>query len=199
MDKTPQKNINSGVDIYYTTDGSTPSANANKYAGPFSLPKGEVKAIAIARNESGSVASRQFGIISNDWKLISADSETGNHNGSLAFDGNPKTYWRTESTGSAHNITIDLGKSYNLAAFAYTPQTATHGKGMMEKGIIKVSTDGNTWTESGTFQFGNLVNDPTTRKHAFNTPVTARYVRIESTVIAGDDNALAIAELEFFE
>ena len=42
-----------------------------------------------------------------------------------------------------------------------------------------------------------LINDPTPRTHRFERPVTTRFVRIEATVIAGEGNSLAIAELDF--
>lgn len=192
------KNLNSGVEIYYTTDGSRPGKNSMKYSAPFAMESGEVKAVAIINNETGSIASREFGMVPAGWKLVSADSESPKHKALMAFDANPKTYWRSDSTGADHYIVIDLGATVELSGFAYTPQMQD-GKGMLEKGRIKISNDGKTWQEGEAFQFGNLVNDPSTRKHQFKKPAVARYVRIESTVIANNDNTLAIAELEFFK
>lgn len=190
------KNINSGVGIYYTTDGSSPDKEAQKYAGPFRMGPGEIKAVAISKDQTGSVASRRFGIIQKNWELVSCDSESANK-AQFAFDADPQTYWQSKPTGSDHFIVIDLGKSHHLEGFSYTPQTAA-GKGMMETGLIKISDDGDAWQEAGSFQFGNLVNDPTTREFRFKTPVEGRYVRIESTGIAAGDQTLAIAELGFF-
>lgn len=192
------KNINSGLEIYYTIDGSNPDKNSIKYTEPFTMGAGEIKAVAISKNEKGSIVSRQFGILSKDWKLVNTDSESAKHKAILVFDSNPKTYWQSEATGPDHFITIDLGKSINLKGFAYTPQT-DNSKGMLEKGIIKVSADGITWQEVESFQFGNLINDPVTRRFYFKKVVSANYVRIESTHIAGNDDSLTIAELEFFE
>lgn len=192
------KNINSGLEIYFTTDGSNPDKNSIKYTEPFTMEAGEIKSVAIIKREKGSIVSRQFGILSKDWKLVNTDSEAGEHKAILAFDNNPKTYWQSEATGSNHFITIDLGKSINLKGFAYTPQTDSD-KGMLEKGIIKVSTDGTTWQEVESFQFGNLINDPVTRRFYFKKAISATYVRIESARIAGNDHSLTIAEIEFFE
>ncbi|MBR1722207.1 MAG: chitobiase/beta-hexosaminidase C-terminal domain-containing protein, partial [Treponema sp.] len=52
----------SGANIYYTTDGSTPSASSTKYTGEFSLSATTtVKAIAICDGyNNSSVASKQF-------------------------------------------------------------------------------------------------------------------------------------------
>ncbi len=191
-------NINAGIAIRYTTDGSVPSKNAPLYSQPFEMTKGEVKAAAFSKNEMGSIAIEAIGIAKKSWSLVASSSETAQHKASLAFDGNSKTYWLSEATGAEQSITIDLGKNYTLKGFAYTPQT-THNKGMMEKGIIQASADGQTWTTISNFEFGNLINDPTKRRHNFSKPVSAKYLKIESKEIAGKGNALAIAELDFFE
>ncbi len=66
---------------------------------------------------------------------------------------------------------------------------------MIEKGLIKTSTDGKTWKTLESFTFGNLINDPTKRTHYFKNPVKTRYIRIESDVIAGGGKTAAIAEI----
>lgn len=191
-------NINSGIEIRYTTDGSIPTKNSRLYTQPFEMSKGEVKAAAFSKTEKGSVVAEVIGIAKKDWKVVDLSSETVRHKAALALDGNSKTYWLSEATGAAQHITIDLGKTYNLKGFAYTPQNI-NGKGMMEKGMVRASTDGKTWTIVGNFEFGNLINDPVKRKHSFSSPVSAKYITIESKEIAGKGNVLAIAELDLFE
>ncbi|MGE9311276.1 alpha-L-fucosidase [Niabella sp. CJ426] len=191
-------NINSGIEIRYTTDGSAPTKTSRLYTQPFQMSKGEVKAAAFSKTETGSVAAEVIGIAKKDWKVVDLSSETARHKAALALDGNSKTYWLSEATGAAQHITIDLGKIYHLKGFAYTPQNANE-KGMMEKGVVRSSTDGKTWTIVGNFEFGNLINDPTKRRHPFATPISARYITIESKEIAAKGNVLAIAELDFFE
>ena len=60
-----------------------------------------------------------------------------------------------------------------------------------------MSTDGKTWKIIEDFQFGNLINDPTTRTHMFQSKINARYISIESKEIAGNGKTAAIAELDF--
>lgn len=191
-------NINKGIEIRYTTDGSNPARGSLLYTQPFEMLKGTVKAAAFSKTEMGSITSELIGIAKKGWHLISSSSETPKHKAVLAFDGNPKTYWLSEATGQDHSITIDLGKNYALKGLAYTPQSF-NDKGMMEKGIIQASTDGTTWTTITNFEFGNLINDPTKRRHNFTAPVSTRYIKIESKSIAGKGEVLAIAELDFFE
>lgn len=189
-------NLNKGVAIYYTTNGSVPNASANKYTGPVQIAKGEVKAIAIIKNEKGAIASETFGIVKKDWKLLAADSEMNRRTAGMAFDANKQSYWLSASNDAEHKIALDLGNSYNLTGFIYTPP-AQFLDGMMEKGVIQISNDGQTWTDAETFEFGNLINDPTPRTHYFKKAISARYIQVKATLIAGGKKALAIAELDF--
>ena len=68
---------------------------------------------------------------------------------------------------------------------------------MIEKGVIKVSQNGKSWSVLEEFEFGNLINDPSPRRHYFDKPVNTRYIMIESKVIAGGGKSAAIAELDF--
>ena len=58
------------------------------------------------------------------------------------------------------------------------------------------SPTANLSAEADTFEFGNLINDPTPRTHVLKAPVKARYVRIDALSTAGDDDTVAIAEID---
>ena len=165
---------------------------------PFELTKGEVKAVAVMNNEKGAIVSEVLAIAKQQWKIVKNDSESEKHKASLAIDDNRQTFWQSKEATQGHFIIVDLGKDYILNAFAYTPQKESN-KGMMAKGMIEVSNDGTNWQTAGSFEFGNLVNDPTTRKYVFESPVAAHYVWVTATEIAANDKTLAIAELDFFE
>lgn len=190
-------NLYGDIEIRYTTDGSEPTKNANLYAAPFSFSQGEVKAIAFYKNELGATTSTLVGLVKADWKLIKTSSKHARNHGEKAFDGVSQTYWLSKEKGNSHFIAIDLGAVKNLKGFAYTPQTRMED-GMIEKGVVKVSTNGKTWKTLEEFKFGNLINDPSTRRHFFKTAVETRYIRIESTEIAGGHKSAAIAEVDFF-
>lgn len=210
-------NLNSGYEIRYTTDGSNPTENSKLFAEGESIASKEIKAIAIDNGELGSVASHVFGILKNDWVLVNVDSDSKDRSGAKAFDANGRTYWQSNPSKKSHYLTVDLGKTYNIKGFAYTPQTTNDLKrtsntkglaygaqinnvdGMIEEGTVFVSLDGKKWTKHEAFKFGNLINDPVRRSHYFKTPVIAKYVRLQSTVIAGGGTTAVIAELDFFE
>ena len=67
---------------------------------------------------------------------------------------------------------------------------------MIAKGIIRISNDRKKWKEVESFEFGNLVNDPSQRYLFFKHAVKARYVQIEATEIAGNSDVAAIAEID---
>lgn len=190
------ENLNAGFEIHYTTDGSEPDARAPRYTEPFTMAPGVVKAVAILGGRTGAVLAEQIGFAKSSMRLASVSSETPEHPATAAFDADPHTYWMS-GEGDLHRIDLDLGCPKRLTGFAYTPQTE-HARGMIAKGAIYTSDDGQEWTERERFEFGNLINDPTKRYHYFSAPVEARFVRIEASEIAENGHVAAIAEIDLF-
>ncbi len=188
-------NLNMGYTIHYTTDGKEPDATSTEYKQPVKINRGELKAVAILKGEKGPVHSERLGLPKAGWKLLGASSETERNPATAAFDAKQATYWKSEEGALPLYLAIDLGSRQTLNGFAYTPQTR-NSEGMMAKGVIKVSDDGKKWKEVESFEFGNLINDPTKRYHFFKKPVSARYIRMEATGIAANGKTVAIAELD---
>jgi alpha-L-fucosidase len=191
-------NLNKGIGIYYTTNGSVPNAGAKKYNGPIQIDKGEIKAIAITNKEKGPIATQTFGIIKKDWKLLTSDGESANHTAAMAFDAKQQTYWLSNTSDAKHFIALDLGENHQLSGFIYTPPKQFLD-GMMERGIIQISNDGKTWETVENFEFGNLINDPTPRTHYFKKVISTKYIKVQAEGITGGKKTLAIAELDFLE
>lgn len=61
----------------------------------------------------------------------------------------------------------------------YTPRKDDEFLNGSLKAIVKTGKDGNTWADAGVLDLGNLINDPGTRVHYFDTAFTAPYIMIE--------------------
>lgn len=192
------KNLNTNFEIRYTTDGSTPTKESLVYKENLLINSEEVKAIAIDNNQLGSVASKVFGILKTNIKVLAVSSSDEKQEPTMAIDENASTFWQSKPTGNAHFISFDLGAKIELKGFSYTPQTE-NSEGMIESGTIKISNNGLTWESFENFKFGNLINDPTTREHYFKIPITTQYLKIETNTIAGNNKSAAIAEIDFIK
>lgn len=193
--KDALKNLTMGTVIHYTLDGTTPTLDSPVYTGPFKFENGEVKAIASMNEETGPTLAQVFGLIKNNWVIIDTQSPDERFAASFAIDADPSTYWKSDSTN--FNLNIDLGKQNKLSGMVYTPQTAIYGEGMIEKGDIEISENGKDWKKIGTFEFGNLINDPSARTYEFEKPAQGRYIRIVPTRLAGNSKIAMIAEIDF--
>lgn len=192
--KDALKNLTMGTVIHYTTDGSEPNLNSPVYTEPFTFENGEIKALAVLNGETGPVLSQVFGMIKKGWEVIETKGSNDRFKPSYAIDADLTTFWTSDSTNLT--FTIDLGKKQNVSGIIYTPQTTYYGQGMIEKGDVEVSDNGKNWKNAGTFEFGNLINDPTPRTYEFKKPLTARYIRIVPLTIAGSSKVVSIAEID---
>ena len=196
--ENPGENLNKGMKIVYTTNGEEPNESSTVFSKPFSFANGTVKALAIVNQELGSVAELSLGLQKNNWKAVKASSTHENHHVNLLFDENIDSYWLSkEGVEKDHYVTLDLGDETEINAFKYTPPS-TISTGMIEKGIIYSSMDGIHWQVEETFEFGNLINNPTGRLFKFKKSFSTRYVKLQVIEIAGVNSSAAIAELDFF-
>lgn len=189
--------INAGYVIHYTTDGTTPTAASPVYTEPFSVDNRTVKAISVLGTDHSPVMEQPFGYQKQDWTTVLTPSLSEKHPASAAIDASPRTFWASDTIPGAA-ITIDLAKPHTIKGFAYTPQTQARGEGMIARGELQVSNDGKKWRTVDTFEFGNLINDPTTRYEWLKKPVSARYVRLVALEIAGASKVAAVAEFDLF-
>ena len=86
-----------------------------------------------------------------------------------------KNAWRTEGNS---NVLV-LGGQRRLGGIVYNPAAGKSESGIVS-GVVSISDDGLSWTEVSSFEFGNLVNDPSPRYVHFHNPVGCRYLMIVS-------------------
>lgn len=190
-------NLTVGAKIYYTVDGSEPDASSTEYTEPVRLGPCELKAVAVLHGETGPVAAERVGYAKSEWKLSGCSSQSKGRSAQAAFDADPSTYWCTAESPEPHYIAVDLGAVRTVSGFAYTPQTVSP-QGMMAGCTVKASNDGKSWKVAGSFEIGNLVNDPSKRYCYFDAPVEARYLRIEATATEAESKVVAAAEFDIF-
>lgn len=191
------ENLNTGFKIHYTLDGSQPGEGSTEYTKPFSAGGDMLKAVSILNGEQGPVLEQQLGLIKKDWKLISKSADSTDKPVNAAFDENPATYWTSAKGADSRSIVIDLGKEYKIKGFAYTPPVG-QSQGMIAKGTIKTSNDNKNWKNAGSFDFGNLINDPSKRYYHLPETVDARYIRLEASEVTENGNTITVAEIDFF-
>lgn len=190
------KNLNMGYEIYYTLDGSDPGIHSQRYTQPFYAEQKLVKAVTVYKGEQGTTETEQVGITKINWREKEYSGSIGKNGVASAFDGDPDTFWQSKTETTGNQLTLDLGTTYHLRGFVYTPRRGYDG-GLMAKGRVEFSKDGKIWEKLEDFEFGNLINDPSKRSHYFGRSVETRFVRIVATQIAGKEQGLVISEIDF--
>lgn len=175
-----------GLEIRYTVDGSEPGRESMIYQNPLPLAEGgTVRARAFSSTEEGPVGVFRFGPAKAGWKATATSEESGQYGAAMAIDGDPATFWHSRWSepvpAHPHGLEVDLGKARRLSGITYLPrQDRRVPDSMIERGRIEVSLDGATWTKAGEFEFGNLLNDPSSRTFLFDEVHAARHVRLIS-------------------
>ena len=174
-----------GADIYYTTDGTEPTAQSAKYEVPFILDKkGTVKAITYdaQSGKSGPVASRRFDLPAADYKVVSPADERTN----LMFDGNGySTYYLPEGK---NEIVVELAAPHTISGFVYTPNQGRDSQGHISN--YQLSVDGKV-VASG--EFSNIKHNPIEQEIHF-APVKGKKLVFKATRIVDNVKRVGIAE-----
>ena len=185
-----------GVEIRYTTDGSTPNENSKLYVPSITLNKDTtIKAIAYRKGMIASeIATATYTInggsttepeqptepskpdegettlvnVAKGKTASTSGTETDAMAAANAFDGDEGTRWSSNFADDAW-IAVDLGKTYAVSKVVLNWEGA-YG----ESYKIQTSTDGKNWTTAKDVTGKNGGIDTIT----FNT-VNARYVRMQ--------------------
>ncbi|MBO0950830.1 alpha-L-fucosidase [Fibrella forsythiae] len=184
-------------DVYYTLDGSTPTAASSQYTAPVKTGAGKVDVKAIAYNrftkQSSVPSEEKFDINRAAWKVISTDATSANQ----ALDGNAGTSWhQPKSQAMPADLIIDLGKEENLAGFRYLPaQNWWEEASIITQYQFAVSTDNATWKKVSEGEFSNIKNSPVWQTKSF-APTKARYVKLRALKNTQEGSASAYAEVD---
>ena len=190
------KPFDTGLEIYYTTDGTEPSNQSEYYTEPFELDeKAEIKAIVYDSQEkkSSPVSSAHFDVSKKNWHI--AGRFKNEEKAELIFDGNPQTAWTLQKEKQADYI-VDLGEIYKLNGFTYLPDQGRGNAGVIFNYEFYTSIDGKNWgTPVSKGEFSNIKNSPVLQETIFQ-PVNARFVKFRALSPAEEDGRIGIAEFD---
>jgi alpha-L-fucosidase len=184
-------------ELYYTLDGSTPTAKAAKYTTPIKTGIGKVDLKAIAYNpftkQSSVVSEEKFDVARSNWRILSTDAKSAYQ----ALDGNPGTSWQQpKNHAMPADLVIDLGKEENLSGFRYLPpQNWWEEASLITHYEFEVSADNQTWKRVSEGEFSNIKNSPVWQTKPFN-PTKARYIKLRALKNAKDGSAPSYAEVD---
>ena len=167
-----------GASIYYTTDGSEPSAESTLYSAPFDLTaSATVKAIAIKGGEISSIASKSFTILENiantletAYTVSAAVALTSKEAATLSNENN-KVY----VSGSVKEIT-EISTEYGNATYVITDGeqdlTVFRGK-YLEGAAFSDDNSGELVVGATVVVYGNLTLYGTTPELATNNQLVS--------------------------
>ncbi|GAB3573686.1 hypothetical protein GCM10027578_35100 [Spirosoma luteolum] len=184
-------------ELYYTLDGSTPTARATRYTTPVSTGTGKVGVKAIAWNpftkQSSTMGEEQFDVARTDWKILTAEARSG----AQLLDGNPGTSWRQpKDQPLPADLVIDLGSEQTLTGFRYLPpQNWWEEAGIVTQYQFEVSADNASWKRVSDGEFSNIKNSPVWQTKTF-APTRARYIRLRALRTVGENSAPGYAEID---
>jgi alpha-L-fucosidase len=188
--------------IYYTTDGSAPSAKSTLYKDTFKYNKAvQIKAIAVNKNEksNSAIITAKYGISKEKWKVI-AISNGDRTSVNRIIDGNPGTDWsfRSDSNNLSQEVVIDMGAILKITGFTYVPQQVGNNLNLISKYEFYTSLDNINWTIQSQGEFSNIKNNPIEQVKTF--PETkARYLRFVAKSTDGKGQTFSIGEISTVE
>ena len=178
---------NNDYEVRYTTDGSTPTVESDKYTAPVSFASpGTIKAAYVNKEDGsiGPVATLQLGYSKHNWKSDAL----------AAHDDNASTHWHAGSTPAS--FVVDMGEMCNVGSFSYLPRQDKTTADMTDQYRFELSSDGSTWKTAAEGEFSNLRANPIELKVLIE-PERARYFRFTSKR-ALDGNGSSAAEICIF-
>lgn len=175
------------VEIYYTTDGSSPDKNATRYANPFHLPRKTSLRVAVldpVTSQWSPVAEARLDIPKKGWKVLSGDR--------TIIDGNPRSLSTFKVGESA---IIDLGDIHQLNGFTYTPDQGRYASGIIQDYRFSVSKNGKKWKTVAQGEFSNIKNNPIEQVIRFHKS-KGRYIRLEAKSLVDNGQEMRVAEID---
>lgn len=187
-----QTTVDQSQPIYYTIDGSEPTAESIRYNKPFKFTQGGlIRARAIMDNREGPMTEENFGIIGSDW-TVSLSGPGSELNQSITLD-NIWICCKDESF-EYYTISIDMGETRAISGIMYKPTQKLNG--YIENYSIEISLNGEDWEVVEKGSFGNIKNDPSVRAIRFDQNLETRFVRLNNLTPPGLADFIGASRIE---
>lgn len=186
----------SGQPVYYTLDGTEPSAKSLLYKAPFLFADGgTIKARVMDKQIAGDISTRIFGIGKKGWKVIEAPE--GSHADNV-IDEDESTNWNTLSPDLSGklpvDVAIDMGEERLIKAFTYLPRQDKKIEGLIGHYAFYISNNGKDWEKAREGDFHNIEANPVQQLVLLPQTLKARYFRFSALRI-NTGKGVAVAEL----
>ena len=191
--ETPDKQLK----IYYAISNDQLDLRFQEYKEPFTIAEpNAVFAYAVdpeSKQESDHV-NKYFDIPKKAWKVI-AVTEGKNEATEKMIDEDPQTFWASdEDARQLAEVTIDLGKEYNLKGFTYWPIQERWSFGIITDYEFYVSKDGRKWQTVAKGEFSNVINNPIEQQITFRT-IAGRFIKLKAIKVKGEDVRTSFGEI----
>ncbi|MFC2125214.1 alpha-L-fucosidase [Bacteroidota bacterium] len=182
------------LEIRYTSDGSVPSAESEKYEFEFPmLGKGTIKAIAldVSSGKKSAVAVADMDISKTKWKIVNGEGPQLIR----AIDNNPGSTLYMDAKDFPIDLIVDLGEPMEMVGFRYLPDQARWSRGIVFDYEFYISDDMKQWGApvlKG--EFSNIKNNPVWQEKTFQAS-KGRFIKFRALSEVDNRKTLGIAEL----
>lgn len=182
--------------FHYTIDGSAPTTESARFAGPVPTGDGKVEVRAISfdpsTGKSSPVARVNFDVSRKEWKIVGANDDAPY----AILDGNPGSSWKQPKDKTMPvDLMIDLGRELTLTGFKYHPSHDHWGPGIIAEYAFYVSADNATWKLADKGEFSNIKNNRVWQTKTF-APVKGRYIKLQALRNTDGNNEIGYAEVD---
>ncbi|MEK9210350.1 alpha-L-fucosidase [Sphingomonas sp. 2378] len=131
------------------------------------------------------------------WAIVSASAPGAEK----LLDNDAKTIWiqPAPTPGKPASVTIDMGKTQDVAGFSLTPSRQVMIDAAPPRGYVaETSVDGKSWTPAGSGEFSNIAYALSTQRLPFTSVRPVRYLRLTFAEMSKPAEKLAIAGIGGF-
>lgn len=161
------------------------------------LPADEkLSEISLEDYAAYEIEHKLYPIDRTDFSVKASCAPWGTNVESNIFDESTQTHWQTESSVLAPwTLDIDMKGTYTFCEMAYTPRLTDDHHGSWIAFELEKSIDGETYEFVDSYD--RLTPDLETKHFTFDTPITARYLRI--TILEGYAKKASCSDLSFYQ